>query len=1099
MKHKIHDFFQRLPKGRGNTHVNEWINIIKLMKKCDYKLNKNECKQCSIHISDIIRNCGNNMKQIKYIHGLIRDCYDTDIYIKTALMNAYGFQCHQSAFDIFNSIHDNDKDAVVIGVIMKILIKSNQNEHALELYHKYQPLADHKTHILAIKAAGNIGNFAQGQQIYAQHIGQQKSTIFVQTALIDFYGKFGKIDCAFNEFHNIKRKNTVSLNAMLTVYVNHTKNDDAMRLYDAFRSLHDDISHVLAIKACANTMNLAKGMEIHGAATEQNACIRTVELNNALIDMYGRCGDIHKAMNIFNAIQDNQRSTVSINSIMNVSIHKDLNESALSIYINPKYNGLRDDLSHTLAIKACIKLKDFAQGQGIITQNNLLETDSIRLKNILIDFYGNSGDITQAKTIFRSIDKTNVITVNSMMTAFIRNECFTEAICLYDDTNDAIKDDVSHTLYIKSCRNMEKYIDTQCFEMRDDLSVELRNSLMDFYGHSGDITKAEKHFHVIEDSDKTSVAINTMMNAYNANHKYDNVLSVYHRYNTLHDHISHIEAIKACMGGNKLEEGQQIHSSIIMESFPVQLTNTLIDFYGHFGLLSDAWALFNDMSSDHRDIVSVNSMMKALIHNDMNEKALSLYNEYECIDHGNEVSHLMAIRACTNGRYGDQGKEIHHKLIDNMKNGLPLFIKTALIDFYGTLENIALALNVFGTIGEEEMNSVAVNSMNTAYINNGYNTDALLLYDEYEMFHDDVSHLLAIKACTNTSDFEKGMQIYTNITMDLTQSLKVTLIDFFGNYGDIEKAIQLFDSIADVDKDIIAINAMMEALCDNDLSTESIHLFQNMHQINETVRADHITYSIFFKACTQSTMFHFGHAMYCTLKTQLVHKHILNDLSVQINLINMFGKCGMMELCEEILNEIKTNEYHKYISEIGIWNAIIKSFGRNGNIDKVKEMWDELQRYIVPGVSTYIIVINAYGHCGDVVEAKHVWCTEINDDDIKYDGFVIATLVDCHSRNAQLQDGLQLIYEYERYHQDKDRNDTTYRAMWMSLLSGCRKYKNMDIGNNVYREMETRFNHNQEYMAAASTLLANIHAASQFDIGSNSDCTQKKDITYIFN
>eukprot|EP01084_Bolivina_argentea_P014681 27445_1 len=325
MKHQIHDCFQRISKIKPNNlehkHVNEWIKMIKSMKEYDYKLNKTELRQWSVNTSKIIRNCNGNINEIKNIHYLIKDRYDNDIFIKTALIHAYGIHSNyaKSSLDVFNSITDNQKDAVIISIMMKILIKHNQNQTALKLYDQYNNLTDDKTHILALKASANSSNFDKGQQILNNKIGKHNHSIYIKTALIDFYGKFGQINDAMNEFNIIteQQKNTVSLNAILTAHINNGYNQNAFELYNKYKRLHDEVSHTLAIKACTNNMDFDNGKLIHSHINTINNVelynATSIRLKNTSIDFYGKFEHVFKSRNIFDSIENDKKDVVTIN------------------------------------------------------------------------------------------------------------------------------------------------------------------------------------------------------------------------------------------------------------------------------------------------------------------------------------------------------------------------------------------------------------------------------------------------------------------------------------------------------------------------------------------------------------------------------------------------------------------------------------------------------------------------------------------------------------------------------------------------------------------------------------------------------------------
>ena len=62
-------------------------------------------------------------------------------------------------------------------------------------------------------------------------------------------------------------------------------------------------------------------------------------------------------------------------------------------------------------------------------------------------------------------------------------------------------------------------------------------------------------------------------------------------------------------------------------------------------------------------------------------------------------------------------------------------------------------------------------------------------------------------------------------------------------------------------------------------------------------------------------------------------------------------------------------------------------------------------------------------------------------------------MTDCYSRKGQLINALKLIQQYE---QITDKKDHHYK-MWMALFAGCKKYKNIHLGNRVYHILTDKF------------------------------------------
>merc|ERR1712048_1169307 len=98
-----------------------------------------------------------------------------------------------------------------------------------------------------------------------------------------------------------------------------------------------------------------------------------------------------------------------------------------------------------------------------------------------------------------------------------------------------------------------------------------------------------------------------------------------------------------------------------------------------------------------------------------------------------------------------------------------------------------------------------------------------------------------------------------------------------------------------------------------------------------------------------------------------------------------------------------------------------------------------------------------------------IWEEAIPDEHIKYNPFVMTSLVDCLSRHGRYGEVKQLILEYET------RNCTKHLPMWMTYLRGCCNNTNIKMCEQIHLEMQRRFNDKE--MKAASILLSNVYGA----------------------
>ena len=180
------------------------IQSLQWIKYKHYELSSSEMKMFSKNISKLISLCNNDIDKLKHIHSLINQ-YD-DIFIKTALINAYGVCSNDSnlSLNVFNSINDNKKNNVSIGAIMKVLLNNGEGDKLLNIYDRCnKSLIDDISNTLAIKACIITNNYSKGQKIYDS---LQRMQIMnhptLRNVLIEFYSHFGDITKAERIFNS---------------------------------------------------------------------------------------------------------------------------------------------------------------------------------------------------------------------------------------------------------------------------------------------------------------------------------------------------------------------------------------------------------------------------------------------------------------------------------------------------------------------------------------------------------------------------------------------------------------------------------------------------------------------------------------------------------------------------------------------------------------------------------------------------------------------------------------------------------------------------------------------------------------------------------
>eukprot|EP01083_Nonionella_stella_P270618 916532_1 len=718
----------------------------------------------------------------------------------------------------------------------------------------------------------------------------------------------------------------------------------------------------------------------------------------------------------------------------------------------------------------------------------------IDIHTALIAAYGRCQEVNKALKIFNNESCTrnkHIPFINAMLKTCIDNKRYDEALQMYYKYKRlTVKDRVSNFLALKACTHRNY------FEQGKQIIAETNTTctgtrfkalLIEFYGANAEITQAVNVFNSITDTEMDSFCIASMMKQYVVHGLHKPALDLYDRFEsesiTKHNHVAHLYAIKACSNMRDISKTIAIHSKIKgnPQIYDLKIKHTLILCYGKHKLIQQALRIFESIDEKARNNITYNSMIQAFMGCDLNQKALDLYDTLSTKD---VFSHCLALKACVSSenKFTERGKAIHCELQpwleDNKSNCKhTMELKSSLIDFYRYFD-VTAAWNIFMSVADEykSENGRLVAAMMKACIHNQDNRSALDLYDEFTALHNNrVIQMLGIKACCNVGDIEKGKAIHSACKIDTTKSnrqldvdLKHTLIHLYGNAMEIARALDIFHSIDNASKSVITINAMMNAFCVCNLNKECIELFEDISNINTLIKPDIVSYKILVTAVTFVASLDSARNVYQDVT--LNHEEMMNDMELCIKLINMNSKYGVVSNCIETFEWWQCKK--KAGANIEMWNAMIRAYCSNNEFESGYEMYARLKeiRSIAMNEKTYIILLNACSHCGELDRAYHIWKNEIESPQLQFHVTVINTMVDCFARSGYLNNAHEFVIQFEK--NTKRRND----VIWNTLMSGCCKYNDKLMAHYVYDEMTKRFKTKSNSMTGAKVSLSNLQS-----------------------
>ncbi|KAJ6833354.1 pentatricopeptide repeat-containing protein [Iris pallida] len=174
------------------------------------------------------------------------------------------------------------------------------------------------------------------------------------TTMVGALAGIGDLRAAKRLFDEMPERNVVSWNCMLSGYTQNGRFQQALHLFFRMQAegvVPDGFTLVPALSACAHTGALGTGKWIHhhliGVGLQSTAKVGT-----ALVEMYAKCGDMHRALNIF--VKMIEKDVFSWNVMIKALAVHGRSEDAVRLFEAMKWKGIQlNDFTFMGVLFAC--------------------------------------------------------------------------------------------------------------------------------------------------------------------------------------------------------------------------------------------------------------------------------------------------------------------------------------------------------------------------------------------------------------------------------------------------------------------------------------------------------------------------------------------------------------------------------------------------------------------------------------------------------------------------------------------------------------------------------------------------------------------------
>ncbi|KAF5189368.1 Pentatricopeptide repeat-containing protein [Thalictrum thalictroides] len=390
------------------------------------------------------------------------------------------------------------------------------------------------------------------------------------------------------------------------------------------------------LQFCAKRNFPSHGKQLHAQILKtgllHQQCPR---LLNTLIDMYGKCGILEDALNLFEEMP--KRDPVSWDSILSTHNQSKLPQRTLSLFPNMfKVDQLLpDNYIFATLVKACASLSTVRVGKQVharFVSSQFYDDDVV--KSSLVDMYSKCGLTEDARRVFESVSWKNSVCWTALISGYARNGQSKEAVEVL--RRMPVKSLFSWTALISGVVQSGNGIDAiRLFvEMRrEDIQIEDPFVLASIVGTSANLAA--------------------------------------------------------------LELGKQFHCVVVVLGYEpsVFVSNALVDMYAKCSDILAAKNVFDKII--RRDVVSWTAIIVGMAQHGRALKALSLFDEMVLVGiRPNEITFVGLIYACSHGGFVAKGRHLFDSMVNDYGIKPSLQHYTCLLDLLGRSGHLDEAYNI---------------------------------------------------------------------------------------------------------------------------------------------------------------------------------------------------------------------------------------------------------------------------------------------------------------------------------------------------------------------------------------------------------------------
>lgn len=697
------------------------------------------------------------------------------------------------------------------------------------------------------------------------------------------------------------------------------------------------------------------------------------------------------------------------------------------------------DIIYSL-LQECIKHKNFAVGARVHTLIVCRGLDHTTcFSDHLIRLFAACGSLPEANNVFKNAASTTTYTWNGIISAHVDLGDHQGALCLYQkmlQDRGVSVDNVTLSCILKACSAsgailQSRVIHGHALEENLDQDVVVLNTLINTYSKNDSMEDAQAVFDGL--MNRNVLSWGAIICGYSEQGNGVCALQLFE--NLQSDGLQPSRAIflsvlKACNLVGSVVMGRKIHDQIIRLAFlsDSAIQSALVDMYAKCQSLEEAYAVFRQCGV--KDVVTWGAMIRGCMENGQGQDAIEAFKKMqETRVKPNTPIFISLLKACSNNGELKQGMIVHEE-VRKVDLDVDLAIQASLIGMYSNCGCIEKAQKVFDEVSTYD--NVIWVAMIAAYLQHGQQACAVQLYGRMvaESTRLDAKNFVSmIKNCGNGA-FCLLWLIHDDIVRggnQLNVVLGSALVDMYGKCGLVKEARHVFDGLPE--RNVISWNAMLASYIQQGLELKALALFRTM--LEHGIEPDRATLSCMVRACCGAGT---------VQKGREIHDLIIRnkddfDVTLMSSIVYMYAQCGSLNEACKVFDSAA-------FKDAGLWGVVIATCCLHGNVGLASHYLNAMvEQGFRPNHAIFTSMLTACCHAGNLEEGHRLFKSMREDYGMMPDGEHYTCMIDLLSRTGGLSNAREL---FQSIPFGPDGTTGT------SLLTGCKMYHNVDIGNQCF-------------------------------------------------